>query len=113
MGADENTAISQLAAKVGAAWPCIAAAEEAAKAMRAKLGAALGQAKLVDSDCAVVVFGSLARDEFTAGSDVDWTLLVDGAANPQHLLSSQGIAAKIAAIGGKKPGPTGVFGAMA
>jgi predicted nucleotidyltransferase len=31
----------------------------------------------IDSEDAVV-FGSLARGEFTAGSDIDWTLLVDG-----------------------------------
>src|ERR1700687_4022096 len=40
---------------------------------------------MTSDDRSVVVFGSLARDEFTAGSDVDWTVLVDGVANPQHL----------------------------
>lgn len=36
-------------------------------------------------DRSLVVFGSLARGEFTEDSDVDWTLLVDGKADPTHL----------------------------
>jgi predicted nucleotidyltransferase len=35
-------------------------------------------------DTSVVVFGSLARREFTSGSDVDYTLLIDGQANRAH-----------------------------
>ena len=40
---------------------------------------------LNSDDSIVVVFGSLARNEFTEGSAVDWTLLIDGIANPKHL----------------------------
>lgn len=32
----------------------------------------------------VVVYGSFAREELTPGSDIDWTLLVDGPADPEH-----------------------------
>lgn len=35
-------------------------------------------------DTSVVVCGSLAREEFTSGSDIDWLLLVDGIADPNH-----------------------------
>jgi len=35
-------------------------------------------AALDSEDTSIVVSGSLARDEYTAGSDIDWTLLVDG-----------------------------------
>jgi len=57
------------------------------------------------------VFGSLARGEWTQGSDLDWTLLVDGQVVGEHA----DIAHRIADIvqGDKKtPGPTGVFGGM-
>ena len=57
------------------------------------------------------MFGSLARGEWTQGSDLDWTLLVDGQVVGEHA----DIAHRIADIvqGDKKtPGPTGVFGGL-
>jgi predicted nucleotidyltransferase len=39
---------------------------------------------LDSEDTSIVVSGSLARDEFTTGSDIDWTLLIDGSADPKH-----------------------------
>ena len=38
-----------------------------------------------------VMFGSLARDEVTAGSDLDWTLLIDGQSDTQHLAVTKAI----------------------
>lgn len=66
--------------------------------------------KLIQPDTSVVVFGSLARGEWTQGSDRDWTLVVDGQVDVQHA----DIASKIAGIieEDKKPGPTGVFGGL-
>jgi predicted nucleotidyltransferase len=46
-------------------------------------------------ETSVVVFGSLARDEFTDGSDIDWTLLIDGYADPQHLNVAREIRALV------------------
>ena len=63
-------------------------------------------------DTSLVVFGSLARREWTAGSDLDWTYLVDGQANSDHLVIAQKINAAIKAEF-KDPGPTGIFGNMA
>lgn len=65
------------------------------------------------SDASVVVFGSLARDEFTAGSDLDWTLLVDGQADSQHLRVAQEIEGLLIDNAMKRPGPTGTFGDVA
>ncbi|WP_417392526.1 nucleotidyltransferase domain-containing protein [Gimesia sp.] len=68
-------------------------------------------------DVDVVVFGSLARQEWTTGSDVDWTMLIDGQANLEH----KPIARKIAQVLGelefkgkplKHPGSEGIFGNM-
>ena len=63
-------------------------------------------------DTSLVVFGSLARREWTTGSDLDWTYLVDGQANSDHLVIAQKIHAAIEAEF-EEPGPTGIFGNMA
>jgi hypothetical protein len=38
----------------------------------------------VPSQASFVVFGSLGRKEFLPGSDLDWCLLIDGRADPEH-----------------------------
>jgi predicted nucleotidyltransferase len=58
----------------------------------------------------MVVFGSIARKECVAGSDIDWTLLVDGQANPRHLLMEGDIRKKLKSNGFNDPGPSGMFG---
>ncbi|HEY6328108.1 MAG TPA: nucleotidyltransferase domain-containing protein [Blastocatellia bacterium] len=64
-------------------------------------------------DTSIVVFGSLARDEFTSGSDIDWTLLLDGQADPRHTEASFAIAEHLEAREGRKPGREGTFGGLA
>jgi len=68
--------------------------------------------KYASEDTSLVVFGSLARGEWTPGSDLDWTYLIDGQANSDHLR----IAQKISGVVGdqfKGPGPAGTFGNLA
>ena len=60
-----------------------------------------------------MVYGSLGRDEFTPGSDLDWTLLVDGIADPAHLDVALAIRDKLETLGYKQPGREGVFGTLA
>jgi predicted nucleotidyltransferase len=50
-------------------------------------------------DTSLVVFGSLARGEWTVGSDLDWTYLIDGLANSDHLRISQKIEATLEKAG--------------
>jgi predicted nucleotidyltransferase len=64
-------------------------------------------------DTSLVVFGSLARQEFTPESDVDWTLLVDGFTVPEHLRVARDIEDALARLESKKPGRTGTFGNLA
>lgn len=64
---------------------------------------------LFGEDRSIVVFGSLARNEFTEGSDVDWTLLIDGKADHTHLSTALKISEKVS----KSPGREGVFGNLA
>src|SRR6185295_11361298 len=65
------------------------------------------------SDTSIVVFGSLARGEYTEGSDVDWTLLIDGQADEGHYAQAQAIGRLLEGSGFHQPGPTGVFGNFA
>jgi hypothetical protein len=62
-----------------------------------------------------VVFGSLARGEWTSRSDLDWTYLIDGQANSDHLRIAQEIHKVIADHPElfRPPGQTGTSGNMA
>src|ERR1700756_2265111 len=66
--------------RLGVEWPAINRARERAAAVHAELDA--GLASLTSAGATLVVFGSLARGEWTSGSDIDWTVLIDGQASP-------------------------------
>ena len=66
---------------------------------------------LIPTDTALIVFGSLARGEWTQGSDRDWTLLVDGPVDVQHAEIARQIG-EFVAEDNKAPGRTGVFGGL-
>jgi predicted nucleotidyltransferase len=86
-------------------------AREQACAKRQEFKDICTKEKFLTEDTSVVVFGSLARDEYTIGSDADWTLLIDGEANSDHSRVAHKIAASIEGIF-KDPNPTGAFGGM-
>lgn len=69
-----------------------------------------GQLPISSSDADIVVFGSIARNECTSGSDVDWTLLVDGQASSNHLSISQAFLNNLIKGEFVKPADTGLFG---
>jgi predicted nucleotidyltransferase len=97
--------------RFGASWTSIQGSAEKAVEERASIARLIG-AGLVPADCAFVTFGSLARSEVTPDSDVDWTLLVDGQADPQHLSVAKGIETALDGEKKKAPGPTAVFGGL-
>jgi predicted nucleotidyltransferase len=103
--------IELLAEKWSLNLPEIKKAREQARAKRREFKEICTREKFVTEDTSVVVFGSLARDEYTAGSDLDWTLLIDGEANSDHSRVTQRISTSIAGIF-KDPNPTGAFGGM-
>jgi len=72
-----------------------------------------GIGKYTSEDTSLVVFGSLARGEWTSKSDLDWTYLIDGEANSDHLKISQHIQRLFRDNEYEEPGPTGTFGNMA
>lgn len=65
------------------------------------------------ADASIVVVGSLARQEFTSGSDIDWTILLDGISRPQDEQLARDIREVLDDLQKKQPGPEGVFGKLA
>ncbi len=108
---NEKHPIDELQERLGADWKMIAKAREHAVTSRARLKEKLSG--LDSEDTSIVVFGSLARDEFTSGSDIDWTLLVDGQASPEHLDNVLEITKYVREVEGKPPGQEGTFEGLA
>jgi predicted nucleotidyltransferase len=104
------TKTEQLEQKLSADWRHLRQARSFALATRQKLRSVL--AGLDSEDTSIVVSGSLARDEFTSGSDIDWTLLIDGSADPRHHDVFREIGAKAGLLASKEPGAEGTFGSM-
>jgi Nucleotidyltransferase domain len=92
-------------------------ARAAAAGNRAELDALLSAKipKYASEDTSLVVFGSLARGEWTSASDLDWTYLIDGQANSDHLRIAQKMRNVFQENREKfrPPGQTGTFGNMA
>src|SRR6266853_704957 len=100
--------ITLLQRYVGEEWPALSRARTKAIDTSERLENTLKGS--YSSDVSIVVFGSLARKEWTSKSDVDWTLLIDGQADPQHLEIAQDVAVRLKEGKFLEPGPTGIFG---
>jgi predicted nucleotidyltransferase len=99
----------QLRAKYSGEWPAIVQARE----YTARRLLDLGSIKEFESDnTSVVVFGSFARGEMTPGSDVDWSLLIDGPSDPEHVRIVQEVGRSLEDLGLQEPGTTQTFGTM-
>lgn len=96
--------------RLGLEWANLRRARKLADAKRQELQKSL--AGLDSEDTSIVVSGSLARDEFTEGSDIDWTLLIDGLSDPGHYALTNKIDEIIRGIASKPVGREGAFGAM-
>jgi predicted nucleotidyltransferase len=105
-----NPSLDQLEKRLGAEWLHLRRARELAASKRQELRDALMH--LDSDDTSIVVSGSLARDEFTEGSDVDWTLLIDGQSDPGHYALAQKINEVVGSIAAKTVGQEGTFGTM-
>jgi predicted nucleotidyltransferase len=105
-----TASIDLLATRVGASWPNLAAARAASVARMKDLEDDLSTYGSLD--VSIVFFGSLARKELTAESDPDWTLLVDGEADPNHLETAREVGNLIARRFAKEPGREGTFGSL-
>jgi predicted nucleotidyltransferase len=95
----------------GTQWLFFAAARARAEGQLEELDAVC--APIIPPDTSLVVFGSLARKEFTEASDVDWTLLVDGITIPEHSTVARRLEEKLKELHLAPPGQTGTFGNIA
>lgn len=105
-----STSLEQLEHRLGAEWLHLRRARELAVSKRLELRRALDH--LDSEDTSIVVSGSLARDEFTEGSDVDWTLLIDGQSDPGHYALAKKIDEVVRSLAAKDVGKEGTFGTM-
>jgi hypothetical protein len=102
--------LDRLEQKLGARWLAIARARGETDQRLRQLDA--GLAEFTSEDASVVVFGSLARGEYTSGSDLDWTLLVDGQTYPEQPQAADDAAAWVREHF-RGPGREGTFGSLA
>ena len=102
--------IPLLEARLGCSWASIAKAREDTQQRRRELERHfLGRNS---PDTSLVVFGSVAREEVTSGSDLDWVLLIDGQSVPEHKEQEREIERILAAEHFIEPGRSSVFGKM-
>lgn len=108
--ANRPSYVNLLATRLGAQWRHLSQCRENTVAHKERLNNCV--ASLGTPDTSVVVFGSIAREEVTSSSDVDWILLVDGQSVPEHKAQEAAIAREFENCGFAKPGTSGVFGCM-
>ena len=96
--------------RLQSSWRSIRKAQVETQKWREELTSRFAQSG--SPDTSLVVFGSVAREEVTSGSDLDWILLIDGQSFPEHKDQEREIERRLK--GGKWPAPgrSGVFGRM-
>ena len=104
------TAVDQLESRLGATWPNIKQARTNANSKLDELNTVLPN--LLARDTSIVLFGSLGRLELTSGSDIDWTMLLDGSSDPRHFEIALEIAEIIDKVSGKAVGQERTFGSL-
>jgi predicted nucleotidyltransferase len=103
----KSEVIQRLEAKADRAFPHVLAARDLSARTLERLRELLrGQDP---EDTSIVVFGSFARGEYTPGSDIDWTLLVDGRADRVHFDKALAITRILHEAKFQPPSPFGVF----
>jgi predicted nucleotidyltransferase len=105
-----SASLDELENRLGLEWAHLRRARELANAKRQELQKAL--VAMDSEDTSIVVSGSLARDEFTDGSDIDWTLLIDGLSDPGHYELTHRIVEVVRRVAVKDVGREGTFGSM-
>jgi predicted nucleotidyltransferase len=102
----------EICSRLNRTFPAIEVARLESRQTESRIRHSVATVK-VPPDIALVVFGSLARLEWTSGSDVDWTLLVDGPSDPEHFGLARDIEKGLEQAGFPPVGASGTFGSMA
>jgi predicted nucleotidyltransferase len=103
-----DSKVNALQKSLGVEWPSLRKAHFETVAMRKRLSELFVSRGA--SDTTVVVFGSVARFEVTSKSDVDWILLLDGSATPEHRSLEAEIRQTLIEKNYIRPGSSGIFG---
>lgn len=83
MTLDESTPIEILERMLDTKWTHLEEARLESLALKKRLSDNISSLQQ-NEDASVITYGSLARNEFTPHSDIDWTLLVDGKVCSDH-----------------------------
>lgn len=83
MRTDKQMPIEVLEKTLGTNWKNLRDARETSVVSKKRLSDKLF-CEQPDEDNSVVTYGSLARNEFTQNSDIDWTLIIDGRVSADH-----------------------------
>ncbi|MEZ5354947.1 MAG: nucleotidyltransferase domain-containing protein [Bryobacteraceae bacterium] len=102
--------LDRLESRLGASWQSIRKAQRQTLTLRESLAHKFSQHG--SPDTSLVVFGSVARQEVTSGSDLDWILLIDGQSVPEHKDQEREIERLLVGLELTSPGSSGVFGRM-
>lgn len=105
-----NSWLPQLETICSTRWTAIEKAIAESDEKRRSIESALKRDRLGGPDVGIVVFGSLGRGEWTSGSDVDWTIIVDGRAAPEHRQLAHDFRSLVDRLGLNQPNATGAFG---
>jgi len=105
-----NPHIDLLAGQLDVEWMAIRKAQDNTVQRRRELEKLFRQRSATDTS--IVVFGSVARQEVTCSSDLDWILLLDGPAIPEHKEQEREVERALASRHFAEPGKSGVFGRM-
>lgn len=104
----EDSCLSKLEKFIGTKLPMMRKCYHTSENELKKLNQAIGSG--IPAEASFVAFGSLARKEYTSGSDLDWSLIVDGRAAANHREVALELVSKIKKYGFNSPSPTGPFG---
>lgn len=107
----QRTSLDNLRGDEATRWSNIANAQAFSREKAGELAQLVGDLLPTDEG-SLVVFGSLARGEYTVDSDLDWTILIDGRADSLHLEIVHSLKHKLKEAKFKVPGPTEVFGGL-
>ncbi len=102
--------LEDIESQLGADWPHLRAARQLSKDKLLQISEAVEH--FDSEDTSIVVMGSLARAEFTDGSDIDWYLLIDGWADKAHRDVLRNVGEAIRPFSSKPVGREGTFGDM-
>ncbi|MFO0813873.1 MAG: nucleotidyltransferase domain-containing protein [Gemmatales bacterium] len=107
------SALEELQKKCQSSWEHLHAAQREAHSHLQALSELVLAEKTESQHVSVVIFGSLARREWTQSSDLDWTLLIDGPVDSRHATEANRLAHQVKEAGFKQPGPSALFGKLA